>query len=294
MVITATRCQVATVVVVDNGSTDQPLQWLRRRQATGEIELVECGENLGIAAAHNAGIRRAQDRGAQYVLLLDQDSVPDARMVETLVNAHSTLERKGVAVSAVGPRYVDPRAGHSSFFVRFGTFRFLRSYCHADRCNEVVAADFLISSGSLISCRTLAAVGNMEEGLFVDHVDTEWFLRARANGFGAFGVCDAVMTHTLGSRSLRVWLGRWRHVPEHSPLRHYYIFRNSILLYRRPYAARNWVRNDILRLLFMLIYYPLRTAPRLEHLRMMLRGAWDGWRGSSGKLETVRRRSSPA
>jgi rhamnosyltransferase len=132
----------------------------------------------------------------------------------------------------------------------------------------------------------------MEEQLFIDHVDTEWFLRARARGFKAFGVCDAVMSHSLGSRTLRVWLGRWRHVPGHSPLRHYYIFRNSILLYRRPYAPGKWICNDVVRLLFMLAYYPLRTPPRLEHLRMMLRGAWDGLRGRAGKLKPAETGSS--
>jgi len=130
----------------------------------------------------------------------------------------------------------------------------------------------------------LDAVGDMNEAFFIDHVDDEWIFRARARGFRSFGVCDAIMRHSLGTGTLRFWLGRWRTVPVHSPERNYYVFRNSVLLFRKPHATWRWVYNDLERLLFMAIVYPIFTPHRMRRLRMMAKGIRDGLRGVTGPL----------
>jgi rhamnosyltransferase len=283
-VIAAIRPQVHALVIVDNGSDARVVTWLRARAMEQGFNLVECGRNLGIGAAHNLGISRARDGGCSHVLLLDQDSCADHDMVAGLLTLHHALTADGIKVSAVGPRYRDPRSGHSSFFVRFKWLRFARLYCRPDTRDQYIEADFLITSGSLIALSALSHIGEMDAALFVDHVDTEWFLRARHKGYRAFGACNAIMHHSLGSDTHRLWLGRWRHVPEHSPFRHYYIFRNSILLYKRSYAPLIWIMSDVLRLLGMFIFYSACTRPRRQHAAMMIKGILDGLRGRTGPL----------
>jgi rhamnosyltransferase len=285
-VLAAARPQVERLVVVDNGSSPETVQWLVDLARIQNFHVLPLGRNLGIASAHNAGIAWAREKRSTHVLLLDQDSTPEQRMVEELLRADRELRCGGEKVSAVGPQYRDMSAGHASFFVRFGLFRFVRVYCEPGSCAQRIPADFLISSGSLISMDTLTAIGGMDEALFIDHVDTEWFLRARHRGYRAYGVCDAVMTHSLGSGTARMWLGRWRHVARHSPLRHYYNFRNSLLLYRRPYAPGLWVVGDVARLAGLLLFHGLYTPPRRQQLRMMLKGIADGVRGRVGPLES--------
>jgi rhamnosyltransferase len=146
----------------------------------------------------------------------------------------------------------------------------------------------LISSGALFSARALREIGTMDEGLFIDHVDTEWFLRAHHRGWRSYGVCDAVMRHSLGERTFRVWLGRWRYLPIHKPFRYYYIYRNSVLLYRRSYPTIRWKQTDILRLLMMFVMFAVFAGDRVENLKMMCRGIVDGFRDREGRLDSSR------
>jgi rhamnosyltransferase len=279
--LSALTGQHADVLVVDNGSTNNA-EVNASLAASTNTTCLNLGANLGIGAAHNAGIRQARTAGYEYVLLMDQDSIPLDNMVQTLVDAHraKSVHQK---LSAVGVTYLNADNGSESFFVRFGWLKFQRHYCAERDDDGCVAADFLISSGSLIALSTLDAVGDMDEGLFIDHVDTEWFLRARQQGYQAYGVCDAVMQHGLGEQTHRVTLGRrQRNVPQHKPFRYYYIFRNSVLLYRRAYASGVWKWNDLQRLAMIAVMFGVLKSPRRANLSMMLRGFWHGIRGITG------------
>ncbi|MFM0017763.1 glycosyltransferase family 2 protein [Paraburkholderia azotifigens] len=269
----AVSSQTDSVVVVDNGSIEDVAGSLASQFGSG-VDVVSLGKNLGIAAAHNVGIRWARDRGAQYVLLMDQDSVPEPGMVCALKSAHDDLVAAGNKVAAVGPRPKDRQTGHLAPHVRFAGFRFAPVMCEPGR--RVVLTDVLISSGSLISVDVLDAVGGMDERLFIDQVDIEWVLRARAKGYRVWGHCEAAMSHALGEQRRRVWLGRWREIPLHKPFRYYYMFRNSVLLQRRDYPCRDWRRVDTIRLLQMLVFVTLFHPQRFQALGSTLRGLRDG------------------
>ena len=124
----------------------------------------------------------------------------------------------------------------------------------------------------------------MDDRLFIDHVDTEWFLRAKSMGFQAIGACHAIMTHNLGETRKRFWLFRWRAIPKHAPFRYYYIFRNSMLLLRRGYVDQGWRRCELLRLLKLFFVFGMFMAPRIKHVKMMMFGIRDGLRGRYGCL----------
>ena len=283
--------QSVDCVIVDNASNNvDDIQAVSDSFSNTQIELLE--KNRGLAYAHNQGIEIAKKNGFSHVLLLDQDSVPLPDMVGRLVTAY--LQKSSTnKVSAVGARYLNPSNGNDSFFVRFGTLKFQRHYCqqandggqHSNN-ERSVEADFLISSGSLISLEALTEIGQMDEDLFIDHVDTEWFLRAKSMDYKAYGVCNALMQHALGEQSHQINLGgRQRNVPQHKPFRYYYIFRNSIALYKRGYASNLWKWNDLQRLSFIFVLYGFVKPPRLANLSMMLKGIWHGLIGKLGKLD---------
>ena len=271
---------VAAIVIVDNGSIKDFSEHFR---SDIKVHFHPLPENLGIGAAQNIGIQFAIAHNFTHVLLMDQDSIPECNMIQRLTAALDTLSNQGKRISAVGPRYLDPATGYSSPFASLGwpTFRLeYPPYKH-----EFIQSDFLISSGSLIALDTLRHVGGMEESLFIDLVDTEWFFRAQSLGYSAFGVPDAIMHHQLGDRVIRVWLGRWRQVPYHSPARHYYFFRNSIHLMRKKHVPLQWILNNSIQLLYMIFFFPIFTAPRFSHLQLMLKGIKDGICGKSGRLD---------
>ncbi|MEX3894831.1 glycosyltransferase family 2 protein [Paraburkholderia sp. BR10954] len=272
--------QTDSVAVVDNGSGEDVAGFVAGL-GDSRIHVLSQGKNLGIAAAHNVGVHWAREHGAKYVLLMDQDSVPEPRMVAALKLAHEDLVAGGNSVAAIGPRFRDPQTGHLAPHVRFGRIRFAPVACKPGQ--PVVRTDLLISSGSLISIDVLDAVGGMDEELFIDQVDTEWVLRARAKGYQVWGHCEASMSHSLGEERRRVWLGRWREIPLHKPFRYYYMFRNSVLLQRRNYPCWAWRRVDAVRLLQMFVFMVMFHPQRFKALQSMLRGLWDGVQAHQSK-----------
>jgi len=269
-------CEIA---VVDNASTniEEVSESLSQFDST---QLLCQQSNLGLGAAHNLGIEYARGLDANFVLIMDQDSLPLDGMLDELVAVHKA-ESKHAKLSAVGTTYLNSDNGSKSFFVRFGGLKFQRHYC--DDRTQAIEADFLISSGSLISLAAIDEIGLMDETLFIDHVDTEWFLRARSKGFKAFGSCKALMQHGLGDNTHLVNIGgRQRNVPQHKPFRYYYIFRNSVLLYKRGYASALWKWNDMQRLAMIMIMFGALKAPRWKNLSMMFKGIFHGLIGKQG------------
>lgn len=60
------------VIVVDNASTDGGAELVRGRFP--DVDVVALAANLGFAGANNVGMRRALDRGAHHVFLLNPDT----------------------------------------------------------------------------------------------------------------------------------------------------------------------------------------------------------------------------
>ena len=271
------RRQVSELVVVDNGSEPGALAALRDLQ-DGGFTLIELGNNRGVAAAQNIGIDWARRQGCPLVLILDQDSLPADDMVATLHTALHGLMRAGLPVAAVGPRLVDRRTGRSSPGVRISWFGVTRIWCR-DGEPSVYQTDFLISSGMLAPVTSFDRVGLLEEGLFVDNVDLEWCFRARSKELALYGVCDAVLLHSVGDQVFNVG-GAVLH--RHAPLRQYYIMRNRLLLYRRGYTPFGWIVQDSLRALLKVFLFAVVFSPRRENIRMICRGIRDALLGKQG------------
>lgn len=274
--IAAVSPQVDSLIVVDNGSGGEFGRWLAEQAPAARLTAL--GGNYGIARAQNVGIETARAERADYVLLLDQDSVPAPDMAARLVEAAEAKRAEGVRVAAVGPRYEDARQMNPIPFIRVEGLRLERLTCASPAA--VVEVDYLIASGCLIPMEALDAVGGMREDLFIDYVDIEWGLRAQRKGYRSFGACAARMSHALGDEPVYF---RKRYIPVHSPLRHYYHFRNAVWLYRQPWPRANWKMIDGARLLRKFVFYSLMTPPRLKHAGMMALGIAHGLAGRMGK-----------
>lgn len=270
----ALQAQVDGIVVVDNATPGDSVRVLCASHPP--VELLSLTENLGLAAALNAGITRARETpGMTHVLLMDQDSVPEPGMVAALTAA---LDRQSqhTRVAAVGTRFLDPREGVDAPFVRI---RFpVNRQLHCNGACDELACDFLITSGSLIPLKVLDQVGDMDERLFIDNVDLEWCFRATSKGYALFGVCGARMLHHHGATRHRV-PGVPRGVVVHTPRRLFYMMRNRVLLYRRAYTPRRWIAQDLPRLVVKFLLFALLIPPRRKNLRRMLAGLRSGIAG---------------
>lgn len=278
--------QVDKIWLVDNASVQSLAAWVSGLPWDAKLEFVQMPANLGLGAAQNAGIQKARAAGASHLLILDQDSQPMPDMVDYLLAASDRLQSAGVRVAAVAPVYVDRVTGARSGFVRLGWFDYKKQFVTPDR--GPIEADFVISSGSLIPMSSIDEIGLIDEDLFIDHVDTEWCLRARSKGFKLFGVPAASMFHSLGDNRKRVWFLRWRNVPYHSPFRYYYMLRNGVLLQKRPYIPWKWCIGEFMRHCQMLVFFGFWGEGSFKRLAMMLRGLLDGFKGVHGPMTQSR------
>lgn len=278
--VSAILPQVVSVVIVDNGSTIDMVKWKNRHEE--RLSVIQLGVNKGIAAAQNVGIDVARKKGARYVVMFDQDSLPESDMIDQLFMVAESKAAAGCAVASVGPRYLDDRQHNPPPFIKVNGLRVDRQLC--SNPDTIVEVDYLISSGCLIPMSTLSIVGGMREELFIDYVDIEWGLRAKHMGFQSFGVCAAKMRHCLGDEPI-LFLGRT--YPLHSAQRHYYHFRNAIWLYQKPWLPLQWKLADGYRLVLKFVFYSIFARPRGSHFRMMTLGIYHGLRRRMGSLATA-------
>ena len=145
------------------------------------------------------------------------------------------------------------------------------------KSDEVVKVEFLISSGSLIALAALSEIGPFDDQLFIEHVDTDWSLRASAKGFGLYGVASAVLEHTIGDAILEV-PGTGRRAFMYPSERTYYLVRNSIRLWLRPYATWRWRAFDAWRLCRLIPLYLVFAPDRGGRFKAILQGVRDAFR----------------
>ncbi len=264
-------------VIVDNDSEPSIQSRIAALARQKRHVLLICNaSNEGLAAALNRGVReaRAAAPDARFMLLLDQDSEPAPGSVEVLVTGFEALQASGERVGCVGPILLDVATGLAHGFHQCTRWRWKRVHPAPDATAPVPCAN-LNGSGTLVPIDLFLELGGLEEALFIDHVDTEWAFRMQAHGYSLFGIPQAVFRHRMGDASRRLWLFGWRVWPVRSPQRHYFLYRNAVMLMRRNYVPRVWKVWAMLKL-GMTALVMLMTGPRrFAQLRNMTAGLSD-------------------
>jgi rhamnosyltransferase len=296
----ALMAQVGRVIVVDNGSSADVGQ-LMPEEPGDHVELVRNDRNRGVAAAQNEGAARAMAWSAcRYVLFTDQDSLPAPNMVRRLRDALLKADRSATLqdpaqVAAAGPQSIDIRTGEASVLIveqwgRPGRWlpppRSSGASTHEAGSYDV---SFLIASGSMVPVPVLRTIRGMRSNYFIDHVDTEWCLRARAAGYRLLVVPEARLHHRLGDSVKRLAPFSGRRVFYHAPLRDYYMFRNTLLMLRDVPMPVTWRLHFLIRLLQFAGYFLMLGDHRRQRLAHMWLGIRHGLRRVSGRLDTATR-----
>ncbi len=270
--------QAEQIIIVDNNESPS------LSPTDGRIVYFPNNENLGISRGHNISFQWAEKNNFTHLLTFDQDSSIDTTLIEKLLQAEHTLIDQGHNVACVGPSFIDPRNQFTAPFITLSGWKIIKKSCDNENTN-FISVDYLITSGSLFNLKASKEIGYFDELLFIDYVDIEWGLRAKSMGYKLFGICDATMQHTIGDPPLKLRFIN-KKIPLHSPLRHYYHFRNAILIYKRPYIITKWIVNDSIRLAIKYFVYSFFAPKAKAHFTMINKGILHGVIGISGKYTT--------
>lgn len=226
------------IVVVDNGSTDGSGQDLE--DGYPQVEVMISEENQGFSAGNNIGIQRVRDRGADFILLVNNDiRMPDNQMLEKLVAIMESNPDIGITTPQIN-EYPDT---DTVWFRRGEINRNLGSYYHnsnrkwylhgskkshsniqnklRNTGNKILKNEYLPFSCALFRERLFSEVGLLPEEYFLYVEDVEYCLRTMNAGYQLATVPDVKVYHEKSSDSSL------------NPIRSYYGVRNHYLFVHR-------------------------------------------------------------
>ena len=204
----------AEVVVADNGSTDDSLQWLRLNYP--DVRVIRLDRNYGFAGGYNRALREVE---SEYVLLLNSDVEVTAGWWQPLVEVLDTESD----VAAVAPKLLADMertkfeyAGAAGGFIDYLGYPFCRgrilSNVEEDRGQYDDRRDIFWASGAAMCCRreVFESLGGFDEDFFahMEEIDLQW--RMQLAGWRIVVEPKSVVYHlgggTLPASSRKIFL----------------------------------------------------------------------------------------
>jgi GT2 family glycosyltransferase len=219
-------------LVVENGSTDGSAA--RIRAHVPDVEMLELPRNLGFTGGNNAGIRHALARGADYILLLNNDTVVDRDLLTNLVRASRSRADGGILAAKI-LYFKDANViwfAGAEWHEKWARFNHVG--CHevdgGSRFNESAETPYACGCALFASTAVFARVGLLHAPYFLLWEDSDWCYRARRFGYRSYVIPEAKVWHKVSSS---IGLGATLE---------YYFWRNRLLWVERNVAMRASLR----------------------------------------------------
>jgi len=214
----------AHMIVVDNGSTDGSLTWLRGQHPG--VEVVALPGNAGFAGGVNRGIELALRRGADFVALLNNDAVADRGWLEALrvaADAHPDAGMvTGKLLTADGQR-IDSTGNLYSVW----GFPFPRG--RGEDAGNYTAGEYVFAAtggACLLRAAMLRQIGVFDERYFAYYEDVDLSFRCQLAGWRVWYEPTAIARHVIGGTTSR-----------HPGFARYHATKNFVFLYCKNMPA---------------------------------------------------------
>jgi GT2 family glycosyltransferase len=265
------------VVIVDDDSGDGSSDAVAAEHP-GLVALLRNAENMGYARSVNRGVQEALRKGADFVFLLNNDTVIEQRCIARLMDAATGPGGTG-GVGAWGTKILNDLPDGSIWSMgeridwRRGCWEEIREDWEGVREVEAASACAL-----LVDRRAVESVGLLDGAFFTYGEDIDFSVRLRRRGYRIVTVPDALVWHTGGGTT----------GDGNSPFKLYYFTRNRLLLMKRYGSARDWA--------YFVPFFAYHVVRRLYFLarqgewrkgRYLLWAVYDFLIGRTGKRSEV-------
>lgn len=213
------------VVVVDNGSQDDSVAWIRENH--GSVRVIENAQNLGFAAPVNQGIVASS---SPYVAVLNNDTEPSPQWLEALVQAAEGDEHVGMCASRM--MFADRPAMINSTGLCIDRVAIVWDRRGGEiedgRETEPVEVFGPCAGAALYRREMLLQVGLFDEDFvaYLEDADLAW--RARQRGWRCLYVPSAQVLHRHSATSR-----------EGSPFKSFQLGRNKVWMVVKNYPVRS-------------------------------------------------------
>ncbi|HEX2638093.1 MAG TPA: glycosyltransferase family 2 protein [Gemmatimonadales bacterium] len=181
------------VILVDNGSTDGSVEWVRAEYP--EVRILALPTNQGFCGGNNVGIRAAT---AEYIVLLNNDTEVEPEWLGELVR-HIDGDAS-IAACDSKILYFDRRdtiwsAGATYTIAGSAEWRGQgRKDWEITEPAEVFTA---VACSAIYARRVLNEIGGLDEDFFAGYEDVDWSFRARLRGYRIVNVPSSRVYHKV-------------------------------------------------------------------------------------------------
>lgn len=239
------------VLFVDNGSTDDSLEFVRSEYGkNGKLRVVALRENYGFSKGNNIGIKHAR---GDYIIVLNNDTEVKKNLITKLVENAERSEQIGCVgckiVTDKGKTWFSQKFTNGGFIVPF----FLQTL--VEKRIELISNSFstnLSNSGCavLFRKRVLDKIGYYDETFWSNWEDWDLGYRLNIAGFKSIYIPTPLVYHVGGGTE------------GFSPERYVKIYRNMLFTYFKNYETRNLLTRFPL---FLFIILPLHHTGWILH-----------------------------
>jgi len=232
------------VIVVDNGSGDGSVQYLKKKFKK-KISIIACEKNLGYSKGFNSGIRYAMRRGAEYLLILNNDTVIHKDALTELVSIAESDPKIGF-VSGKVYHYEKPNVLQTIGKKRHPIY-IVKGHVGANELDEgqydtITDYEFIDDVFLLVRKKVVEQTKGYDENFFLYFEETDWCARVRRAGYRIVYTPYAKIWHK-GSMSTGGGM---------NPTNIFWISRNRYLFIKRNGTTKQW-RLFLLKNFFYLI-----------------------------------------
>lgn len=209
------------IVVVDNASTDDSLELLKKNWGTHEqVKILSLDRNYGFSKANNEGIRWSLEQGIAYFLLLNNDTEIQANAIEQMFQYQKA--KRGMVIPKI--LYSDRR---DIIWCAGGSFTPILKKAVQRGLNQIDKGQFDVSGecqfangcALFLSKEIVNKIGYLDERFFLYYEDVEYSMRAERKGIGIWYCAEAVVFHKVNGSTKG----------NEKPTNAYYITRNWLL-----------------------------------------------------------------
>jgi GT2 family glycosyltransferase len=268
------RYPALDLVVLDNASSDGSAAAVRAAYPT-QVTVIETGGNYGYAGGNNIGIRHALEQGADYILLLNEDTIVDPHFIERLIEVAQARPDVGF----LGPlvyHHSEPSVIQSAGGVITADWQIYhrgQNEPDAGQYREPYEADWVTGCAILMRASVVRRIGALDPEFFIYSEEVDWCVRARRAGFTGLVVPAS-----------RIWHKGVRRDYAPSPRITYLSARNHLRLLVKHGAAGRVVVRALAQDLRTVASWSVRPRWRDKraHRNALARAMFDFCRGSFG------------
>jgi GT2 family glycosyltransferase len=183
-------------VFIDNGSSDDSHKIVLEKVPEADVIFIK--DNVGFARANNVGIAHAMERGADYVLMINNDIEAAPDMVKKLVAAAESEPDIGLTVPKI--YYHEHRNVIWSAGCRYRKFPPIIKLNDGEdtgQFDDVHDVDFVTTCCLLIKREVIEKIGLLDPNCFLYWEDYDLSVRVREAGFKMRLVHDALLYHKV-------------------------------------------------------------------------------------------------